>query len=58
MHRYSLYQAHEIAAADRLIVSIECAVVIGNAIRDMLAAQRVRGFGVGLLSGGYGQEEL
>jgi phosphoglycolate phosphatase-like HAD superfamily hydrolase len=32
--------------------------VIGDAIWDMLAARRARSLGVGLLSGGYGQEEL
>jgi phosphoglycolate phosphatase-like HAD superfamily hydrolase len=32
--------------------------VIGDSIWDMLAAQRARALGVGLLSGGYGQDEL
>jgi len=47
-----------IAAADRLKVSIESAVIIGDSIWDMLAARRALGLGVGLLSGGYGQDEL
>ena len=47
-----------LAAADRLGAKIEHAVVIGDAIWDMLAARRARALGVGLLSGGYGQEEL
>jgi HAD superfamily hydrolase (TIGR01509 family) len=47
-----------LAAAARLDAPIETAVIIGDAIWDMLAARRCRGFGVGLLSGGYGQEEL
>jgi len=47
-----------LAAADRLGAKIEHSVVIGDAIWDMLAARRARGLGVGLLSGGYGQEEL
>ncbi len=47
-----------LAAAARLDAPIEAAVIIGDAIWDMLAARRCRGFGVGLLSGGYGQEEL
>ena len=47
-----------LAAADRLGVKIEHSVVVGDAIWDMLAARRARALGVGLLSGGYGQEEL
>jgi len=47
-----------LAAAERLGVSTETAVIIGDSIWDMLAARRCRGLGVGLLSGGYGQEEL
>ena len=47
-----------ITAAARLNTPIEAAVVVGDAIWDMLAARRARAFGVGLLSGGYGQEEL
>jgi HAD superfamily hydrolase (TIGR01509 family) len=47
-----------LAAADRLNAPIENSVVIGDAIWDMLAARRARALGVGLLSGGYGEEEL
>jgi HAD superfamily hydrolase (TIGR01509 family) len=47
-----------IAAAERLGAPIEHAVVVGDAIWDMLAARRCRALGVGLLSGGYGEEEL
>ncbi|MBP1474366.1 HAD family hydrolase [Frateuria sp. MAH-13] len=47
-----------LAAADRLGVDIQHALVLGDSIWDMLAAQRCRALGVGLLSGGYGQEEL
>ncbi|HET7266613.1 MAG TPA: HAD family hydrolase [Oleiagrimonas sp.] len=47
-----------LAAADRLGVDMDRALVIGDSIWDMLAAQRARSLGVGLLSGGYGQEEL
>lgn len=47
-----------IAAADRLGARIETAMVVGDAIWDMLAATRCRALGVGLLSGGYGSEEL
>lgn len=47
-----------LAAAERLDVDIQHSLVIGDSIWDMLAAQRARALGVGLLSGGYGQEEL
>ena len=47
-----------VAAAERLGAPIETAVVVGDAIWDMLAAVRCRALGVGLLSGGYGAEEL
>jgi haloacid dehalogenase superfamily, subfamily IA, variant 3 with third motif having DD or ED/haloacid dehalogenase superfamily, subfamily IA, variant 1 with third motif having Dx(3-4)D or Dx(3-4)E len=47
-----------LAAADRLGVRIETAMVVGDSIWDMLAAQRCRALGVGLLCGGYGAEEL
>jgi HAD superfamily hydrolase (TIGR01549 family) len=47
-----------LAAAQRLGVDIETASVVGDSVWDMLAARRARGLGIGLLSGGYGQEEL
>jgi len=47
-----------LAAAARLGVPIENAIVVGDSIWDMLAALRCRALGVGLLSGGYGQDEL
>ena len=47
-----------IAAAARVGVDIQSAVIVGDSIWDMLAARRARGLGVGLLSGGYGQDEL
>jgi HAD superfamily hydrolase (TIGR01549 family) len=47
-----------LAAADRLGVDIETASVVGDSVWDMLAARRARALGIGLLSGGYGQEEL
>jgi len=47
-----------LAAAERLEAPIETAVVVGDSIWDMLAAARCRSLGVGLLSGGYGSEEL
>jgi HAD superfamily hydrolase (TIGR01509 family) len=47
-----------LAAAARLDAPIETAVVVGDSIWDMLAARRCRALGVGLLSGGYGDDEL
>ncbi|TMK43967.1 MAG: HAD family hydrolase [Alphaproteobacteria bacterium] len=47
-----------LAAAERLGAPIETAVVVGDSIWDMLAAVRCRALGVGLLSGGYGPDEL
>ena len=47
-----------VAAAERLGVNIEQSVVVGDSIWDLLAARRARALGVGLLSGGYGQDEL
>ena len=45
-------------AARRLGVPIERSIVVGDSIWDMLAAARCRALGVGLLTGGYGREEL
>lgn len=47
-----------LAAAERLGVSIHESVVVGDSVWDLLAARRARALGVGLLSGGYGEEEL
>jgi HAD superfamily hydrolase (TIGR01549 family) len=47
-----------IAAAERLNAPITSAVVVGDSIWDMLAAQRCHALRVGLLSGGYGLDEL
>ncbi|MGC2778252.1 MAG: HAD family hydrolase [Bradyrhizobium sp.] len=47
-----------LAAAARLGVPIGRSVVVGDSIWDMLAATRCRALGVGLMSGGYGSEEL
>ena len=47
-----------LAAAERLGVPIENSVVVGDSIWDLLAARRARALGVGLLSGGYGLDEL
>jgi HAD superfamily hydrolase (TIGR01509 family) len=47
-----------LTAAQRLGVDIADSVVVGDSVWDLLAAQRARALGVGLLSGGYGQDEL
>jgi HAD superfamily hydrolase (TIGR01509 family) len=47
-----------LAAAARLGVSIETSAVVGDSVWDLLAARRARALGVGLLSGGYGEDEL
>ena len=47
-----------LAAAEKLKVDITTACVVGDSIWDMLAARRARALGIGLLSGGYGREEL
>jgi phosphoglycolate phosphatase-like HAD superfamily hydrolase len=47
-----------LAAADALKVDVENAIVVGDSVWDLLAARRARALGVGLLSGGYGQDEL
>jgi HAD superfamily hydrolase (TIGR01509 family) len=47
-----------LAAAARLGVDITNSIVFGDSVWDLLAARRARALGVGLLSGGYGREEL
>jgi HAD superfamily hydrolase (TIGR01509 family) len=47
-----------LAAASRLGVDVAESVVVGDSVWDLLAARRARALGVGLLSGGYGQDEL
>lgn len=47
-----------LAAAGRLGVPPGDCFVVGDSVWDLLAAQRAGALGVGLLSGGYGEEEL
>jgi HAD superfamily hydrolase (TIGR01509 family) len=47
-----------LTAAKRIGVDIRDSVVVGDSVWDMLASQRARSLGIGLLSGGYGREEL
>jgi HAD superfamily hydrolase (TIGR01549 family) len=47
-----------LAAAARLKADIRTSLVVGDSVWDLLAAQRAGALGIGLLSGGYGQDEL
>lgn len=47
-----------LAAAEALATPITESFVVGDSVWDMLAAQRAHALGVGVLSGGYGREEL
>jgi len=47
-----------LAAAALLGVEARNAFVVGDSVWDLLAARRAGSMGVGLLSGGYGREEL
>jgi HAD superfamily hydrolase (TIGR01509 family) len=47
-----------LTAAQRIGVDIEHSLVVGDSVWDLLAARRARALGIGLLSGGYGREEL
>jgi HAD superfamily hydrolase (TIGR01549 family) len=47
-----------LTAAERLGAEIADAFVVGDSVWDMLAARRAHALGIGLLSGGYGREEL
>jgi HAD superfamily hydrolase (TIGR01549 family) len=47
-----------LTAAARIGAEILDSVVVGDSVWDLLAARRARALGVGLLSGGYGREEL
>jgi HAD superfamily hydrolase (TIGR01549 family) len=47
-----------LAAAERLGVEISDSFVVGDSVWDLLAARRARALGIGLLSGGYGEDEL
>jgi HAD superfamily hydrolase (TIGR01509 family) len=47
-----------LAAAERLRVPPGDCFVVGDSIWDLLAAQRAGSLGIGVLSGGYGREEL
>ncbi|HLF76695.1 MAG TPA: HAD family hydrolase [Dehalococcoidia bacterium] len=45
-------------AARRLGSTAENLIIVGDSVWDLLAARRAQALGIGLLSGGYGREEL
>jgi HAD superfamily hydrolase (TIGR01549 family) len=47
-----------LACQERLGVPVEECFVVGDAVWDLLAARRARMLSVGVLSGGYGEDEL
>jgi phosphoglycolate phosphatase-like HAD superfamily hydrolase len=47
-----------LAAAAVLGVEPRHAMVVGDSVWDLLAARRAGSLGIGLMSGGYGREEL
>jgi HAD superfamily hydrolase (TIGR01509 family) len=47
-----------LTAAERIGVDIRDSIVVGDSVWDLLAARRANALGIGLLSGGYGREEL
>jgi HAD superfamily hydrolase (TIGR01509 family) len=47
-----------LTAAERIHVDIGNAIVVGDSVWDLLAARRAGALRIGLLSGGYGREEL
>ena len=47
-----------LAAAKRLKSPLSDCIVVGDSVWDLLAAGRKGALGVGMLSGGYGEEEL
>jgi len=47
-----------LTAAARIGADIRDSIVVGDSVWDLLAARRAGALGIGLLSGGYGREEL
>ena len=45
-------------AAEMLGANISHSFVVGDSVWDLMAAQRARAMGIGLMSGGYGGDEL
>jgi HAD superfamily hydrolase (TIGR01509 family) len=47
-----------LTAAKRIDMDVRDCIVVGDSVWDLLAARRAGALGIGLLSGGYGREEL
>lgn len=47
-----------LTAASAIEVEIEQCIVVGDSVWDLLAARRAHALGIGVLSGGYGRDEL
>ncbi|UVT17762.1 MAG: HAD family hydrolase [Nitrospira sp.] len=47
-----------LAAGERLHVPMSRCIIVGDSVWDLLAARRASALSVGLLSGGYGEDEL
>ena len=47
-----------LACAQKMKVDISDCIIVGDSVWDLLAAQRARALGVGLLSGGFSADEL
>jgi HAD superfamily hydrolase (TIGR01509 family) len=47
-----------VAASQRVNVPLHRCIIVGDSVWDILAARRASALAVGLLSGGYGREEL
>jgi HAD superfamily hydrolase (TIGR01509 family) len=47
-----------LAAAEKLKLHIQDCIVVGDSVWDLLASRRAHALGVGLLCGGYGEDEL
>jgi HAD superfamily hydrolase (TIGR01549 family) len=47
-----------LTAAQVIGTGIRDSIVVGDSVWDLLAARRARALGIGVLSGGYGREEL
>ena len=46
------------ASISGCLLAVEDCYVVGDAVWDLLAARRARMLGIGVLSGGYGEDEL
>jgi HAD superfamily hydrolase (TIGR01549 family) len=47
-----------LSAAELIGADIGDSIVVGDSVWDLLAARRAKAMGIGVLSGGYGREEL